>query len=87
MKKKDDSRTTQTVVCNAPARLKRLIQRGLSRKNCFVYLDDVIVVGETFDEDLKNLDVFLRDAILQLRPKKCDLFQKVSILVIWYLKM
>ena len=69
-------------LCNAPAtfeRLMELVLRGLSWKTCLVYLDDVIVIGRTFEEHLKNLeDVFrrLRNANLQLSTKKCHLFQK-----------
>ena len=52
---------------------------GLSWKTCLVYLDDIIVVGNTFEDHMKNLEeVFqrLRQANLKLSPKKCHLFQK-----------
>lgn len=74
-------------LCNAPATFERLMEnilRGLSWKTCLVYLDDVIILGRTFDEHLLNLEeVFkrLRAANLTLNVKKCHLFQtKVSYL-------
>jgi hypothetical protein len=37
------------------------ILRGLTYDACLVYLDDVIVIGHTFQEQLNNLQkVFLR---------------------------
>lgn len=68
-------------LCNAPATFERLMDtvlKGLSWDTCLVYLDDVIVVGKTFQDHLKNLEqVFrrLRDANLKLSPKKCHLFR------------
>jgi predicted RNase H-like HicB family nuclease len=44
---------------------------------CLVYLDDVIVVGKSFEEMVTNLrQVFDRliAAGLKLKPKKCYLF-------------
>jgi len=55
------------------------VLRGLTYKACLVYLDDVIVIGRTFQEQLDNLQkVFqrLREAHLKLNPKKCHLFRK-----------
>ena len=52
---------------------------GLSYLICLVYLDDVIVFGRRFDEELHRLDeVFapLRGAKLKLKPSKCSLFQR-----------
>lgn len=69
-------------LCNAPATFERLMEivlRGLTWKTCLVYLDDVMVMGKTFDEHLDNLrEVFSRisKAHLKLNPKKCSLFQK-----------
>jgi len=51
---------------------------GLSYITCLVYLDDVIVFGSTFEEELARLDeVFsqLQAAKLKLKPSKCSLFQ------------
>lgn len=44
-------------LCNAPATFKRLMEKvlyGLISKICFVYLDDVIIYGNDFNEILKN---------------------------------
>jgi hypothetical protein len=44
--------------CNAPATLERLMEtvlRRLTYDACLVYLDDVIVIGRTFEEHLLNL--------------------------------
>ena len=69
-------------LCNAPATFERLMENvlaGLSWKTCLVYLDDIIVVGKTFEDHMKNLEeVFerLKKANLKLSPKKCHLFQQ-----------
>ena len=52
---------------------------GLAREQCLVYLDDVLVVGQTVDEHLRNLRaVFscLAYAGLKLKPVKCRLMRK-----------
>ena len=74
-------------LCNAPATFQRVMQKvlaGLEWKTCFVYLDDVLVVSETFQDHLLHLrEVFsrLRAANLRLKPKKCGLLrQQVSFL-------
>ena len=69
-------------LCNAPStfnRLMELVLKGFHWKICLIYLDDVIVKGRTFEEELERLEqVFERLAWagLKLRPKKCFLFQK-----------
>ncbi|GBL76562.1 Retrovirus-related Pol polyprotein from transposon 297 [Araneus ventricosus] len=69
-------------LCNSPATFERLMEtvlRGLSSEACLVYLDDIIIVGRTFEEHLNNLrKVFqrLQKANLKLSPKKCRFFQK-----------
>ena len=71
-------------LCNAPStfeRLMELVLKGLHWKICLIYLDDVIVIGHRFEEELKRLkQVFerLTCAGLNLKPKKCFLFQKWS---------
>ena len=67
---------------NAPstfARLMELVLKGLHWKICLIYLDDVIVMVPTFEEELERLkQVFerLAHAGLKLKPKKCFLFRK-----------
>lgn len=67
---------------NAPATFQRLMQtvlRGLIPKACLVYLDDVIVTGQSSCEHLTNLrEVFqrLKNVGLRLNPKKCQFLQK-----------
>ncbi|GBM64117.1 Retrovirus-related Pol polyprotein from transposon 297 [Araneus ventricosus] len=69
-------------LCNAPATFERLVEavlRGLSSEACLVNLDDIIIVGRTFEEHLNILPkVFkrLEKANLKLSPKKCRFFQK-----------
>ena len=66
---------------NAPATFQRLMEKvlfGLSPQRCLCYLDDIIVLGKTFDEALENLELIfqrLKEANLKLKPKKCFLFQ------------
>ena len=65
--------------CNAPATFQRLmgtVSAGLAREKCFVYLDDILIVGRSFEVYLYNLrKVFgrLRKAGLHLKPEKCYL--------------
>ena len=45
-------------LCNAPSTFSRLMQlvlKGLHWKICLIYLDDVIVMGRTFEEELEQL--------------------------------
>ena len=64
-------------LCNAPTTFQRLMEvvlDGMLWKNCFVYIDDVLVCSKTLDEHLTHLtEVFrrLRKANLRLKPKKC----------------
>ncbi|MEX1352305.1 MAG: reverse transcriptase domain-containing protein, partial [Desulfobacterales bacterium] len=69
-------------LCNAPATFSRvinLILRGLNWKTVLAFLDDILVLGKSFDDHVQNLsEVFekLRVHGLKLKPKKCELFQK-----------
>ena len=69
-------------LCNAPAtfqRLMDLVLAGLQWSDCLVYIDDVIVLGRTFDEHLRNLRSVLqrlRESGLRLNQSKCSFFQK-----------
>ena len=61
-------------------RLMEVVLSGLARDCCMVYLDDILVIGNTFEEHLENLNkVFrrLQEAGLYLKPKKCHLIQPV----------
>lgn len=66
---------------NAPATFQRLMERvlyGVTPQKCLCYLDDIIIVDETFDIALENLKLVferLREANLKLKTKKCSLFQ------------
>ena len=66
-------------LCNAPATFQRLMEvvlNGLVRNTCLVYLDDILVIGRTFQEHLSNLHQVLtrlREAGLRLKPSKCQL--------------
>ncbi|GFY34443.1 retrovirus-related Pol polyprotein from transposon 17.6 [Trichonephila clavipes] len=43
-------------LCNAPATFERLMETvlgGLSYETCLVYLDDIIIVGRSFEEHMK----------------------------------
>ena len=74
-------------LCNAPATFQRLMEtvlEGLARKQCFVYLDDILVISSTWEEHLQNLELVierLKKAGLRLKPKKCAFArQKVTYL-------
>jgi len=66
----------------APSVFQRLMDCvlcGLSYLTCLVYLNNVIVFGRSFEEQLYHLEeVFarLRSAKLKLKPSKCSLFQR-----------
>ena len=67
--------------CNAPAtfqRLMDLVLAGLQWSCCLVYIDDVIILGWSFSEHLRNLQaVFerIRSAGLKFKPSKCSFLQ------------
>jgi predicted aspartyl protease len=68
-------------LCNAPATFSRvvnLVLRGLNWKTVLAFLDDILVLGKTFDEHL----IYLAEALerfrqygIKLKPKKCIFFQ------------
>ena len=67
---------------SAPATFQRLLDSLIGPDmdpHAFAYLDDIIVLGETLEEHLENLqEVFrrLRAANLRLNPEKCDFCKK-----------
>ncbi len=68
---------------NAPATFQCLMEKALKGfigLKCLLYLDDVIVFGDTFQETLDNLMAILcrfREYNLKLKAKKCSLFQRI----------
>ena len=69
---------------NAPAtfqRLMNLLLAGLHWQSCLVYIDNIIILGKTFEQHLHNLEnVFrrIRHAGLKLQLAKCH-FCKSSV--------
>ncbi|GFX27884.1 hypothetical protein TNCV_3083071 [Trichonephila clavipes] len=67
---------------NAPAAIEGLMETvlgGLSYEACLVYLDDIVIVGRSFEEHLKNIRLVLqelKEANLKLSPSKCYLFRR-----------
>lgn len=64
-------------LCNAPATFQRLmdaILAGLKWTCCLVYLDDIIIYSESFEDHLKHLSMVfqrLQEAGLNLKASKC----------------
>lgn len=69
-------------LCNAPPLFERLMEQvlmGLQWESCLIYLDDIIVFGNSFEQEMSRLRVVftrLKTAGLKLKPSKCHLFQK-----------
>ena len=69
-------------LCNSPATFQRVMQRCLGDQalsSLLIYLDDVIVYSDSFDEHLVRLEqVFIRlqQHGLKLKPRKCGFFKK-----------
>ncbi len=63
---------------NAPSTFQRCLETALSGlvwKSCFLYIDDILVIGRTLDEHLQNLEKVLqrlREANLKCKLKKCN---------------
>ena len=66
----------------APATFSALMAQvlaGLQWTTCLVYLDDLIVLGRTLEEHLKNLEQVLEcleEVDLKLKPTKCQFARK-----------
>ena len=69
-------------LCNAPATFERLMERvlhGLQWETCLIYLDDVIIHADSFENHINRLKIILQrlqQAGLKLSPPKCHLFQR-----------
>ena len=67
---------------NAPSTFQRLMQtvlKGFIPGKCLDYIDDVLVLGTTFEEHLENLTEVLhrlREAGLKLKPAKCRMMRE-----------
>ena len=66
---------------NGPATYQRIMQGilgNLNMKICLIYLDDLIIFSDSFEQDLEQLDLILTtlgNANLELAPEKCCLFK------------
>ena len=74
-------------LCNAPATFQRLMDcvlAGLQWSNCLVYIDDIIIIGRSFEEHLHHLQQVLdhlKSAGLKIQPSQSHfLQQKVNFL-------
>ncbi|MCG7868284.1 MAG: hypothetical protein JAY74_18205 [Candidatus Thiodiazotropha taylori] len=69
-------------LCNAPATFERMMEvilSGLQWETCLLYIDDVIIFANNFEQHLERLsDVLsrLQTAGLKLSPHKCQLLKK-----------
>jgi len=67
---------------SASATLQRVLDQVIGpvmSPHAFAYQDDIIVIGRTLEEHMRNLrEVFchLREANLMLNPEKCQFFKK-----------
>jgi hypothetical protein len=67
---------------NAPATFQRLMEScmgDLYLTYCLLYLDDIVVYSQTYEEHLERLEAIfkrLEEAGLKLKPSKCKFFQK-----------
>lgn len=67
---------------NAPATYQRIMENcfgELHLKICFIYLDDLIIFSDTFEEHLERLELILlrlRECGLKLSAKKCSFLQQ-----------
>ena len=56
-----------------------MVLAGLHWSHCLVYIDDVIVLGRTFQDHLSNIALVLqrlRSAGLKVKPGKCELLKR-----------
>ena len=69
-------------LCNAPATFQRFMDAtlaGLKWKNLVVYMDDIIIFSENFEEHVKDLDEVLTrlgNANITLNINKCEFFKE-----------
>ena len=69
-------------LCNSLGTFERLVEEifsGLQYRILLLYLDDVLIYGSTFNEQLERLKIIfdrIRESKIKLKPKKCVLFKK-----------
>ena len=69
-------------LCNAPATFERMMEiilSGLHWETCLLYIDDVIIFADSFEQHMERLSEVLsklQTAGLKLSPQKCQLFKK-----------
>ena len=52
-------------LCNAAATFQRLMNLVLQWSECLAYLDDIIVLGKSYEDHLWNLGIVLHKLIVQ----------------------
>ena len=63
---------------NAPATFQRMMDNafcGLIGNNCFAYIDDIVIFGETIQQHNQNMEDVLqriKQLGLRLEPSRCD---------------
>ena len=65
-------------LCNAPDTFQCIMETvltGLIRDKCIVYIDDILIMGETLTEPTERATA-TEAAGLKLRPSKCHFLQK-----------
>ena len=66
---------------NAPATFQRLMERCMGEMNlkeCLIFLDDILVFSQNFEEHLERLEADfsrLKQHGLKLKPSKCEFFK------------
>ena len=66
-------------LCNSSSTFQRIMERalkGLNWKTCLIYIDDIIVYANSFEEHMERVrEVLIRiiEAKLKLKPEKCQL--------------
>ena len=69
-------------LCNAPSTFQSFMEKVLKDvlgKICMVYLDDIIIFSDTFEEHVERLNIvfgLLEKAGIKLKPAKCSLFKR-----------
>jgi len=71
-------------LCNSPATfIVQLVLQGLTWVECLAYLDDIIILGDSFENHLQNVRKVLgrfKQYNLKLKPRKCHFFQELKFL-------